>query len=137
MVNRITYEPIIELYPHEMAVCGSNTAGVAIGELAKYCYDDFGAKYGVGFGPTGQCYMVPTKDASLKVLPLKDIAIYLKVFFEYAIQNPSTIFKCSSIGCNAGEYSIDEIAPLFRDAVQIKNIHLPVEFWDILNKENI
>ena len=135
MVNRITYEPITELYPHEIAVCGSNLAGRHGAGFAKFCLNNFGAIYGKGFGPQGQCYMIPTKDHNIKTLPLSDIALYVKVFIEYARLNPNLIFKVSSIGTGYARITVNDIAPLFKDVIDIKNIHLPIAFWDILNNE--
>lgn len=133
MTNRICYEPVDELYPHEVAVCGSNTAGIHGAGFAKYCKENFGAEYGVGHGPTGQCYMIPTKARDIRTLPLDHIETYVKVFIEYAKLNPATVFKVSSIGCGLAGYSPEQIAPLFKDAVTVNNIHLPIKFWDILN----
>lgn len=134
MINRITYEPIIELYPHEIAVCGSNLAGRHGKGFAKYCLDHFEAIYGQGTGPQGQCYMIATKNYNIETLPLSHIEPQVKVFIEYAKQNPEFIFKVSSLGCGLAGYKPEDIAPMFAGAINVKNIHLPIEFWDVLNK---
>ncbi len=135
LINRITYEPITELYPHEIAVCGSNLAGRHGAGFAKFCLNNLGAIYGKGSGPQGQCYMIPTKDHNIRTLPLNDIALYVKVFIEYARLTPNLIFKVSSIGCGLAGYNPSDIAPLFKDAIDINNIHLPIAFWDKLNEQ--
>lgn len=131
--DRITYEPINELYPHEIAVFGSNYAGRHGKGFAKVCREDYGAIYGIGFGPQGQCYAIPTKGWSLETLSLNEIQPYVWVFIKYAEQNPHLIFKVSSIGCGLAGYRPEDIAPLFSSSIDVVNIHLPIEFWNILN----
>lgn len=134
MVNRITPELITELNQDSIFVFGSNLAGRHGAGAALIAKNQFGATYGVGFGPQGQCYAIPTKDRNLKVLPLDEIEPYVKVFIEYAKQNPELTFKVTKVGCGLSGYSVSDIAPMFRDAIKLNNIHLPIEFWDKLNK---
>jgi len=47
---------ITKLEPNERFVFGSNLAGRHGAGAAKQAHDQFGAVYGVGEGPTGQCY---------------------------------------------------------------------------------
>ncbi len=133
MINRITPELITELNQDSIFVFGSNLSGRHGAGAALIAKNQFGAIYGVGFGPQGQCYAIPTKDRNLKVLPLNEIEPYIKVFIEYAKQNPESTFKVTKIGCGLAGYSVYDIAPMFRDAIKLNNIHLPIEFWDILN----
>lgn len=133
MTNRITPELITELNQDSIFVFGSNGAGRHGAGAALIAKNQFGAIYDNGFGPQGQCYAIPTKDRNLKVLPLDEIEPYVKVFIEYAKQNPELTFKVTKLGCGLAGYSFIDIAPMFRDAVKLNNIHLPIEFWDILN----
>ena len=134
MDGRITYEPITELYPHEIFVFGSNLGGRHGKGAARLAMDKFGAIYGRGFGPYGQSYAIPTKDSNLKVLPLDEIRPYVLVFIKFAKQNPNKVFKVTKIGCGLAGYTPQDIAPLFKQSIEIENIHLPIEFWEILNK---
>lgn len=134
MDDRITYEPLTELFPHEIFVFGSNLAGRHGKGAAKFAMDNFGAVYGVGFGPQGQSYALPTKDSWLDVLPLEEIKAYVFVFIQYAKQNPDRIFKVTKIGCGLAGYEPEDIAPLFKLSNDVPNIHLPEEFWKILMK---
>jgi hypothetical protein len=84
MQDRITYEPITELFPHEIFVFGSNYAGIHGKGAAKFALDNFGAIYGQGFGPMGQSYAIPTKDRNIKTLSLEEIQPYVWVFIKYA-----------------------------------------------------
>lgn len=133
--NRITYEPITELYPHEIFVFGSNLSGRHGKGAAKVAYDVFGAKYGLGFGPMGQSYAIPTKDKYLKTMLVHEIEPYVNVFLEYAKNSPNLIFKVTKIGCGLAGFTPPQIAPLFRRSVEIKNIHLPIEFWNNINEK--
>lgn len=135
MQNRITYEPITELFPHEIFVFGSNYAGRHKKGAALFALDNFGAVLGQGFGPMGQCYAIPTKDRNIETLPLNEIQPYIWVFIKYAQQNPHLIFKVTKIGCGLAGYSPKDVAPMFKSAIEIENIHLPEEFWEILNQE--
>jgi hypothetical protein len=135
MTNRICYELITALQENEVAVCGSNLAGRHGAGFALYCKENFSAEYGIGFGPTGQCYMIPTKDRNINALPISQIQTYVSIFIQYAKSNSATIFKVSSVGCGLAGYTPTEIAPLFRGAVKLNNVHLPIEFWDILNQK--
>jgi len=136
MEGRVTYEPITELFPHEIFVFGSNLAGRHGKGAAKSAMDNFGAIYGIGVGPQGQSYAIPTKDSWFEVLPLEDIKAYVFVFIQYAKQNPKQIFKVTKIGCGLAGYDPRAIAPLFKNAIDVENIHLPVEFWNVLNYYN-
>ena len=44
------------------------------------------------------------------------------------------IFLVTEIGCGLSGYEPEDIAPFFKDAVNLKNVHLPQRFWDVLNK---
>lgn len=135
MINRITSEPITQLSENSIAVFGSNLAGRHGKGFAKYCLDNFGAIYGQGIGLQGNSYAIPTKDGNMNVLSLKQIEPYVKTFIEYAQNHPELIFKVSSVGCGLAGYTPSEIAQLFKGSIELKNIHLSVEFWDVLNSE--
>lgn len=136
MINRITKEPILTLKENEIAVVGTNEGGRHGAGFALYCYNYFDAIYGQGYGLQGRCFGIPTKDNSrpLKVLPLDKIESYTKEFIKFAEEHPELIFKVSKIGCGLSNYKPSQIAPLLEEARSVKNIHLPIEFWDILNE---
>ena len=58
--NRITPDNIRELAPNEIFVFGSNLQGWHGGGAARIAVDKFGAIEGLGVGPQGQCYAIPT-----------------------------------------------------------------------------
>lgn len=136
MVNRITPPNITSLKENEVIVFGSNSEGRHGKGLAKLAMDKFGAVYGEPRGHFGQSYAIVTKKNfwQERSSTLEEIKYEIDLCIEYAKLNPDLIFKVVLLGTKLAGYSIEEIAPLFKEAVSVKNIHLPVEFWDVLNK---
>lgn len=97
-------------------VFGSNLAGYHGGGAAKAALDHFGAERGVGFGPTGRSFAIPTKDRAIESLPLSDIATHVALFIEHAKQRPQESFFVTRIGCVLAGYKDSQIAPMFADA---------------------
>ena len=61
---------------------------------------------------------------------LKDkIKKYVDDFIKHCISHPENIYLVTEIGCGLSGYSPENIAPLFREAKDIENIHLPERFW--------
>ena len=81
--KRISPNHISELSECEIFVFGSNIDGQHMGGAARYAYDNFGAEWGNGVGPQGQCYAIPTMHG-----PLSEIKPYVDDFIEYARQHP-------------------------------------------------
>ena len=107
-------------------VFGSNLAG-RHGKGAALCAkNSHGAMYGVGVGRTGNAYAIPTKDASIRTLPLSRIAFYVTEFLEYARANQDIEFEVTKIGCGLAGYREQDIKPMFKDAPM--NCHLP-DWW--------
>lgn len=90
-------------------VFGSNLAGRHGKGAAKYAMDHYGAEYGVGIGPTGESYAIPTKDKNLHVLPLHIIERYISEFLEYAANNNRLTFQLTPIGCGLAGYKRSDI----------------------------
>lgn len=97
-------------------VFGSNLAGRHGMGAAKVAYLQFDARRGVGEGPTGRAYAIPTKDEHLRVLPLEQIEGAVARFIEYASKNGHLRFFVTRVGCGLAGYSDDRIAPMFRSA---------------------
>ena len=125
--KRITPDYISQLQPNEIFVFGSNLAGMHGGGAARTARLYFGAKMGVGVGPQGQSYAIPTMQGGPET-----IQPYVDDFLAYAKEHPDQTFLVTPIGCGIAGFTPDEIAPLFRDAINIDNIHLPKSFWDEL-----
>lgn len=132
MINRITPDHITGVRQNEVFVFGSNLAGRHGKGAAKLALK-WGAKYGQAFGLQGQTYAIPTKDANIREsLPISQIKGYVDGFIGFAKQNPNMIFLVTPIGTGLAGIKPEEIAPLFKEAIQIDNIHLPKIFWQIL-----
>jgi len=94
-------------------VFGSNLRGVHGAGAAQYAHKVLGASWGVGEGPTGQCYALPTKDIQIKTLPFKRVVKAIEDFIEYAKQHPKKKFKVTRVGCGLAGFKDEQIAPLF------------------------
>lgn len=132
---RVTEEKITELKENQIFVFGSNTAGIHGAGAAKLAYDKFGAKWGVGYGLQGQSFALPSKDKNIQTMPVYEIKPYVDDFLIFALNNPHLTFLVTEIGCGLAGYSPEQIAPLFKLGVDLKNLHLPERFWNVLNKE--
>ena len=123
-IGRITPDRISELEDRNIFVFGSNISGFHGGGAARLAYERFGAKWGVGVGPTGQCYAIPTMQGGVET-----IKPYVDDFIAYAGSHPEQIFLVTRIGCGIAGFSVAEIAPLFREAIKLENVKLPEDFW--------
>ena len=116
----VTPGMITELAPNEIFVFGSNLEGMHGGGAARIAYRAFGAEWGVGVGPTGQCYAIPTMQGGVET-----IRPYVDEFIHYAAQHPKQIFLVTRIGCGIAGFSDQDIAPLFAAARDMDNVALP------------
>lgn len=139
--KRITPENITELKPNEVFVFGSNTRGLHGGGAAAAAVK-WGAIMGNGFGRQGQTYAIPTlcfpvTRQGMEAIPTPHIKTHINIFIDHAKRFPKEIFLVTRIGTGIAGMPIEEIAPLFENAIEIKNIYLPQEFWDILKKNKL
>ena len=129
MYNRdYTPERISELKENEIFVFGSNLAGSHGGGAARLAYNRFGAVWGQGVGLQGRSYAIPTMQGGVET-----IKPYVDKFIEFARQHPEYIFLVTRIGCGIAAFTPDEIAPLFKDAIDVENVILPKDFVDLLS----
>lgn len=131
-INR-TYCPNIassridKLEQDEIFVFGSNLDGHHIGGAAKVANIKFGAVWGVCVGMTGKTYAIPTMQGGVE-----SIRPYVDQFIEFAKRHTDFHFLVTRIGCGIAGFKDEEIAPLFKQALGVKNVYLPKEFYDIL-----
>lgn len=125
--NRITPEYITSLKPNEIFVFGSNLAGMHGGGAARTARLHFGAVMGNGDGPQGQSYAIPTMQGGAET-----IKPYVDKFIVYAKSHPQQTFLVTPIGCGIAGFTPQDIAPLFTDAINVENVHLPLSFWNEL-----
>jgi O-acetyl-ADP-ribose deacetylase (regulator of RNase III) len=127
--DRITPAHITNLKPNEVFVFGSNLAGFHGGGAAHIAHAKFGAIWGQGVGMQGQSYAIPTMQGGVET-----IKPFVDQFIDYARQNPIFRFYVTRIGCGIAGFTDGEIAPLFREAVDVENICLPTEWWALLDR---
>ena len=114
------------LKEREIFVFGSNCYGHHGGGAARTAMDRFGAVWGVGEGLQGSSYALPTMEG------LENIQAAVDRFMEFARQHQELRFLVTAVGCGIAGYRSDEIAPMFREAMGLANVTLPLEFWDVL-----
>jgi len=132
MYNRdYTPERITELKPNEIFVFGSNLDGAHGGGAARIAYNRFGAVWGQGVGLQGQCYAIPTMQGGVET-----IKPYVDEFIKFARQHQEYKFLVTRIGCGIAGFKDEDIAPLFKDALEVENIILPHEFVKHMNKKD-
>jgi hypothetical protein len=110
----------------ELFVFGSNLAGIHGAGSAKLAASRFQAKYGVGFGKTGCAFAIPTKDANIRTLPIKDIRKFVDEFAEYTKSSKERFF-ITRVGCGLAGYNDKQIAPLFRNC-KYDRCNFPIEW---------
>lgn len=115
-------EFITELKPNEIFVFGSNINWYHGGGAAAIACRKFGAEWGVGEGITGQCYALPTMEGGVDYIAGK-----VQNFLACAKEHPELKFYVTKIACGIAGFTIEEIGPLFADAIDMQNIILPRE----------
>lgn len=128
MYNRkYTPERISSLAPDEVFVFGSNLGGSHGGGAARIAYERFGAVWGQGIGLWGQTYAIPTMQGGEET-----IKPYVDDFIRFAGERKDLIFYVTRIGCGIAGFKDEQIAPLFKDAIDLENIILPESFVRII-----
>lgn len=97
---------------------GSNRAGIHGAGAARHALEEWGAVWGVGEGIAGSSYAIPTKDESIKTLPLHAIARHVELFLREAKARPSDSFLVTAIGCGLAGYRPEQIEPMFQGATE-------------------
>ena len=97
-------------------VFGSNLAGIHGAGSAREARLNWGAQMGVGFGPTGNAYAIPSKDRNIEYMDLCEIEGHVRHFIDYARNNTDMQFHVVAIGCGLAGFRPDQIGPMFRGA---------------------
>lgn len=131
MYNRdFTPNWIKQLKENEIFVFGSNLGGMHGGGAARAAMDHYGAVWGQGVGLQGQSYAIPTMHGGVDV-----IKPYVDEFVTFARQHPELRFLVTRIGCGIAGFAVEEIAPLFADAIDDENIILPEDFVKVIEQQ--
>lgn len=132
---RVTPEDMGELEKGQIFVFGSNELGLHGAGAAAYALKYFGAKPGQGFGFCGQTFAIPTKDWEVTTLPIPIIKQYVDRFRAFTQDHIhyKWQFMVTRIGCGLAGLTPEQIAPLFKECRDQKNIWLPQDFHDVLD----
>jgi len=125
--KEFTPERISKLNPNEIFVFGSNLAGMHGGGAAWIAYERFGAIMGQGVGLQGQSYAIPTMQGGVET-----IKPYVDEFIEFASKHPEYKFLVTKIGCGIAGFRVEEIVPLFVEAIDMDNVILPEDFVEVM-----
>lgn len=128
--SQYTPDRIDRLGKRDFFVFGSNLAGRHGGGAARIAMNRFGAVYGQGKGLQGNSYAIPTMQGGIET-----IKPYVDRFIEFAKHEKALTFYVTKIGCGIAGFQLNEIAPLFKDALAVTNIRLPKEFVDLIDKD--
>ena len=129
MNKRITPRWITTLADNEIFVFGSNLQGRHGGGAARMAHEQFGAVWGQGTGLQGKSYAIPTMHGGTE-----EIAPYVDTFIAFAREHKELEFLVTEIGCGIAGFTAREMAPLFREALDIENIYLPERFIEELER---
>ncbi|MBQ7510040.1 MAG: hypothetical protein IJT53_03950 [Prevotella sp.] len=130
--GRAKYTPefITRLDDDEVFVFGSNLRGMHGGGAAATAYRCFGAVWGQGVGLQGQSYAIPTMQGGVET-----IKPYVDEFIVFAKEHQELRFLVTKIGCGIAGFRDEEIAPLFADAMDLKNVVLPLDFVTVIKSK--
>ena len=128
-IARPEYTPhaIDSLRSDEVFVFGSNLHGHHGGGAARVARNQFGAIWGLGVGLQGQSYAIPTMQGGVET-----IKPYVDQFIHFAKEHTELFFYVTRIGCGIAGFKDSDIAPLFKDAMGVRNICLPESFAILL-----
>jgi len=137
MINRITPDDIKSLPGKDYVLgYGSNLRGRHGAGAAKFAAAQCGATEGIATGLDNNSYGIPTKDERIRTMPLSEIQPYIDQYIADAKRFTHLTFWTTKVGCGLAGYTVEQIAPMFKEAVGVKNICLPREFWDVINSSD-
>lgn len=125
--RRITPDWITHLEENEIFVFGSNLKGMHGGGAARIALEKFGAVWGQGTGLRGNSYAIPTMHGGTDA-----IAPYVDEFIAFAREHKEMRFYVTRIGCGIAGFTVQEMAPLFKAALDEENVYLPEDFIEEL-----
>lgn len=125
--RRITPDWITHLEENDIFVFGSNLKGMHGGGAARIALEKFGAVWGQGTGLQGNSYAIPTMHGGTDA-----IAPYVDEFIEFAREHKEMKFYVTRIGCGIAGFTVQEMAPLFKAALDEENVYLPEDFIEEL-----
>lgn len=125
--GRLIHGKITELSLCEVFVFGSNLEGHHRGGAANFAMKHFGAQWGAGVGPQGQCYAIPTMFDSVK-----EMKPYVDDFVAYVKEHPMNRFLITRVGCGIAGFKPKDVAPLFEELYEVPNAVFDLELMLVL-----
>lgn len=120
------------LLTNTIFVFGSNLAGQHLGGAAAFAVKHYKAEFGVGEGPTGHSYALPTKDEHLETLPLNDVQWHVEQLLAFARTQRDSRFQLTRVGCGLAGFKDEQIAGMFKKTSD--NLFIPGR-WMSLNRQ--
>lgn len=133
--SRVTPSSIKVLRDNQVVVFGSNIAGRHSGGAAKKALLKWGAVWGLASGPQGRSYAIPT--VSGKANNVKLIEPYARQFAQYARDHRDKTFLVTAVGCGNAGFTAEQVAPFFRECIDLPNVYLPESFWQVLRRKGL
>ena len=108
--------------------------GGMVGGAALTVRNKFGAIYGQSQGLQGQSYAIITKELRKEYQPvsLQEVKEGVDTFIQFAKDNEHLTFYVVELGCNLAYFTVEQIAPLFKPTMRLKNVYLPERFLENL-----
>ena len=127
--ERVSPNFIKKLEDNEVFVFGSNILGQHSGGAALYAKEHFGAIEGTPEGIQGKSYAIPTHGNTFQ-----ELEEAVKRFTEFVVMHPQNNFMLTAVGCGTAGYSVEQVAPLFRQAYSFGNVYVPAGFLPFMPK---
>lgn len=110
-------------------VFGSNLKGIHGAGAAKHAAEVYGAIRGQGKGLQGNSYAIPTKPGPWgEPFSLTELQPHVTEFIEFAREHQELQFTVTPIGTGHAGHTCQGVAPLFREALNLRNVFLPPAF---------
>jgi len=131
-------------------VFGSNEGGIHGAGAAKEAYKNRGAQWGVAFGPTGECFAIPTKsviqlttrvmaaDGEYRgpvvgpTLSLERIGMYIAGFIYYASFHSELDFQVTRLGCGLAGLDDEDVATIFLGENVPDNLYFDLKWKEFM-----
>lgn len=129
-MKRITPENITKLTPKMVVLVGTNESGIHGAGIAHYACSNWGLEPNKGYGPSGYCFGLPTKDWNIRTLPLDVIENYVERYRAWVLSEVKKEHYVTKIGCGLAGYSVPDIAPMFHSFRRFTHVWMPQDFLD-------
>ena len=131
-----TPDYIDTLLPGQIFVFGSNALGYHTGGASGTARKRFGAVWGQAEGMQGQCYAIPV-DYGRNIRKDQEVKEAVDRFIAFAREHTELFFLVTRVGCGIAGYHDEEMAPFFKEALELKNVSLPKSFVETFGEGEV